>query len=162
VKRRDGDKDACRKISYDLLNSSTVILQESRKIPDLLTEFSSNRPLTLTAESMLNELILQHGIGLTAAMQREQRTLAISGFTVSMSEQNVTAFNAGTLVAVAQHNLDLTKELTYAGDDHSRPAESIFTGLVRSLEEIGTAASGIAAAQQRASVSSSHDPANKR
>ena len=84
---------------------------------------------------MLNELILQHGTGLTAAMQREQRTLAISGFTVSMSEQNVTAFNAGTLVAVAQHNLDLTKELTYAGDDRSRPAESIFTGLVRSLEE---------------------------
>ena len=153
-------QDECRNISYNLLNSSTVILQESRKIAGLLTEFSSNRPLTLTAESMLDELIVQHGSGLAAAIQQQERTLALSGVTGSMSEQNVTVFNAENLVAAAQHDVDLSKELTYAGDDHSRPAQSVFLDLARSVEQIKAAASSIAAAHQSASVSSSHVPNN--
>lgn len=141
------------------MNSSAVILQEIGQIANLLTRFSSNRPLTLTARSIRDELILRNGNGL-AARQQHERTLAISGVTVSMSERNVTAFNAGNLVAAAQHNLDLSKELTYAGDDLSRPAQSVFIDLARSVEQMGAAASGIAAAYQSASVSSSHIPAN--
>ena len=156
------DKDECRKISYDLLNSSTVIRQESRKIADLLTEFSSKRSLTLTAQSLLSELILQHGSGLDTAIQQQQRALAMCGFTMSVGGQNVTEFNAANLIAVAQHNVDLAKELTYAGDNHSRPAESILADLIRSAEEIRTVASGIPEAQHHASVSSSHDRANRQ
>ena len=153
------DKDECRKISFDLLDSSTVFLQESRKIAALLTEFSPDRPLTLTAESILDELIVQHGNRMAAAIQQE-RAFAISGVTVAMSEHNVTGFNVGTLLAVAQHNLDLSKELTYAADDRSRPAQSVFIDLARSVEEIRTSASDILSAHQSSSASSSHGSAN--
>lgn len=151
-------KDDCRRASYDLLDSSTNILQESRQIAGLLTKFSSDRDLTLTARSMLDELIIQHAKNLIVALQQQESTLATVGSTSSMSNQNVNGFDAASLVAAAQHDLDLSKEMTYAVGERSRPAESIFTDLARSVAEIKATAEYIPKVHPSASIASSNVP----
>jgi hypothetical protein len=134
------EQERCRQLSYQLLNSATAIVRDSNQITDLLAEFTPATPLTPDAVAILNALLLADIADINGALLQQKH--AIAAFNIpSISNSNAVGADHNSLATAAQYNLSLTKELVYAGNNRSRPAESTLMELASSFNLIQTSVS---------------------
>ena len=134
--------DAIADLGERLFQNALTISQESRDIADLQSRFGSGEQRTVLASATLSELIYSHHERLTAALQQERKLLAEAGGSAATSQPS-DAMQAASLVAAADRNLALAKELIQTNHPAAKPAEKI-------LVELSAAVTDLAAEAQQA------------
>jgi hypothetical protein len=134
--------DAIADLGERLFQNALAISQESRDIADLQSRFGSGEQRTVLASATLSELIYSHHERLTAALQQERKLLAEAGGSAATSQPS-DAMQAASLVAAADRNLALAKELIQTNHPAAKPAEKI-------LVELSAAVTDLAAEAQQA------------
>jgi hypothetical protein len=148
-------RDRCQQLAFLLLNSSATLVRENHRLGDLQHQYPSSKPLASAARVLLNELIRQH-INHLAIAAREQEEIFTTLGIVHLRDADTTANYTADMSDVMQRNLLLTKELVYAGDEHSRSAPVILYDLAVSAKDVRTAVSRIPVpTADRAVISSS-------
>jgi len=135
-------RDRCQQLAFLLLSSSATLVRESSRLGELQLQYPSTKPLTPAAYALLNELVRQH-INHLAIAAREQEEIFPTLGIVHLRDADTTANNTADMSDVMQRNLLLTKELVYAGDEHSRSAPIILHDLAVSAKDVRTAVSRI-------------------
>jgi hypothetical protein len=135
-------RDRCQQLAFLLLSSSATLVRESSRLGELQLQYPSTKPLIPAAYALLNELVRQH-INHLAIAAREQEDVFPTVGIVLKRDADTTANNTADMSDVMQRNLLLTKELVYAGDEHSRSAPIILHDLAVSAKDVRTAVSRI-------------------
>jgi hypothetical protein len=135
-------RDRCQQLAFLLLSSSATLVRESSRLGELQLQYPSTKPLIPAAYALLNELVRQH-INHLAIAAREQEDVFPTLGIVLKRDADTTANNTADMSDVMQRNLLLTKELVYAGDEHSRSAPIILHDLAVSAKDVRTAVSRI-------------------
>jgi DNA-directed RNA polymerase specialized sigma24 family protein len=134
-KQKSISLEQCRKISYALLNSSALIVRESKRLSELQREYPSSKPLTLTARILLSEITQKYMAHINAALNEQERV--IRSFDIERVRQTATTpSDALSLNDMAQQNLALSKELVYVVEERSRHAPVILQELAESDESV--------------------------
>jgi hypothetical protein len=135
-------RDRCQQLAFLFLSSSATLVRENSRLGDLQHLYPSTKPLTPAARVLLNELMRQHINHLTIAAREQEEIFPALGI-VRLRDANTTANYTADMSDVMQRNLLLTKELVYAGDEHSRSAPIILHDLAVSARDVRTAVSRI-------------------
>jgi hypothetical protein len=122
-----------------LFQNALAISQESKDISDLQSRFGSEGQRTVLATATLTELIYSHHERLNAALQRE-RELLVEAAGSSAKPQTSDVPEASSLVAAADRNLGLAKELIQTNHPATRPAERILAEMSAAVTDLVTEA----------------------
>jgi len=147
-------RDRCQKLAFLLLNSSATMVRENSRLGDLQHQYPSTKPLTPAARVLLNELMRQHINHLSIAVREQEDIFPILNIG-RLHSADTPANDQAAINDVVQHNLLLTKELVYAGDEHSRSAPVILHDLAVSAKDVRTAVSRISVPNEDRAVFSS-------
>jgi hypothetical protein len=101
-------------------------------------QYPPTRLLTSRARELLMELVRGHVDHLKAALWDQETAIENLGLDHS-SDQAAEPAQPLPLVGLAHRNLALTRELTYARDDNSRPASILFKNLAASIDDVRAA-----------------------
>jgi DNA-directed RNA polymerase specialized sigma24 family protein len=126
--------DQCRRLSYALLDASSVLIRESKSMNALRQEYPAARPLTSTAQQLLVEIVEERLGHMHAALEQQKRVLQSLSVDRARGWENRPA-GPPILEDAAQRNLSLCKELVYVADEHSRPAPIILEELAQIVDD---------------------------
>ena len=125
------------KLSIELLNRADTISRESMAIEDLQQRFLHNGEISLIASDTLAELLFAHKHKLLTALKSEEQLLSQTQIKPPPSPQAGTAYGTNSgLSALAEWNLALTMELATGKGGSGRPAETIVSELVTSMDDL--------------------------
>jgi hypothetical protein len=126
--------DDCQRWSYRLLNATTVLTRDSRKLAQLQFEYPAGKSLTAEAKTMLASLVAGHLDHLNAALWDQQQTLQRLQLWPDAEAENEETSNS-SLTGAVDHNQASIHELVYASYEGARPAATIARDVAHSLEE---------------------------
>jgi hypothetical protein len=129
--QRGRTREDARRLSGRLFNDVAAVTLDGKAMSDLLQRFDSGRQLTAEARVALNQLLATHEANLSAALGDEEQVIAEAGFDSDSTDQPPTASNEN-LLAAAQENVSLCKELISITAEQTRPAELIIPDLIAS------------------------------
>jgi hypothetical protein len=134
------EHDECQRWSYRLLNSTTILTRDSKRLTELQLQYPAGKPLTSEAKSMLASLVAGHLAHLSAALWDQQRTLQALQLWPTSQPENEDADNGSLASAVARNQAGVRK-LVYASNDGALLATTIVRDLAHSLKEARNALS---------------------
>jgi hypothetical protein len=137
---RQVSRDRCQQLGYRLLNSSTRLGHVNSQIADLDRQYPSTRPLSSSVQMLLAELMHRYVFHITDALSEQRMALAMLGMDYD-PEIDARVRSDESLSEAIHRNFNLTKELVYAKDEHSRTATLVIQDLAESAEEVRAAVS---------------------
>lgn len=121
-------------LAHELFNAALTISQESKVIEDLQVRFAPGEPRTILSSATLSELIYSHHERLESALKRERELLAkVQG---GVGADGASASSASSLMAAANRNLALCRELTQTDRPTARSAENILAGITMAMDAL--------------------------
>jgi RNA polymerase sigma factor (sigma-70 family) len=129
--RRHIAADACRQLSYSVLNSSSVLVRESRRIRDLERQYPIDKPLAKTSLSLLIAIAHERFNRMEAALDEQEMSIRSLGD--EPAEKERVSSNPQALSDAAENNLALSKELIYSSNNNMRAASVILHELTASI-----------------------------
>jgi hypothetical protein len=137
---RELSRDGCQQLAYRLLNSSAKLVRVDSRVADLQRLYTSAKPLTSRAQELLTELMHRYAFQITNALSDQQTAFETLGIN-RLREMDRKVSGKDTLTNAIQRNFNLTKELVYAKDEHSRTASLVIEDLAVSTVEVQAAMS---------------------
>jgi DNA uptake protein ComE-like DNA-binding protein len=134
---KGASREVIRDAGLKLSNASVAVNRESKAIADLRDRFAGQASLTENARVALEALLADHTAKLVAALQEEERLLAVAGFP---SSSTAVVLHAVNLAAAAHRNNSLCVELLSGSSEPSRPANLIVPELEAIIVELRVAA----------------------
>jgi hypothetical protein len=134
-----------------LFNTALTISQESNAIADLQTRFAPDQQRTIVATATLSELIYSHRERLEAALKSERALAADAQISPAVLTGSFGP-KASSLMAVANRNLALSKELIQTNSPATRNAEQILAEMSNSIDDLIIAANEVYGKPQGAST----------
>lgn len=131
------DRDDCRRASYQILNSATVIARESNQIQTLLKEYSPAAPLTPDAAKILDALLSQDAADIRSSLVQQEAALSSLQYTAPQSAVPASTLQI-SLTQAAQTDLGISKELLYPGVNPNRSTAEAMSDLAHSFTLIRT------------------------
>jgi DNA-directed RNA polymerase specialized sigma24 family protein len=155
-------RDDCRELSYRILNSSTEIVRNSKRVSELQRQFPAGKALSAKAKNLLIELVRGHLGHFGAALSDQQEAINMLGIKLT-SKKDIRGCDTGltnesVLKRTAMRNLDITHQLVYASDEDTKPASTLIQDLAKSLEEMQAAVSCMPVPFAENTVNSSEIP----
>jgi DNA-directed RNA polymerase specialized sigma24 family protein len=133
-------QDDCQRWSYRLLNSTTVLTRDSKRLAELELQYPTGKQLTSEAKTMLVSLVAGHLGHLNAALWDEQQALQTLQLWSAPQQEEEDAGN-GSIAGAAKQNQAYVRELVYARNEGTRPTVAIVRDLAHSIKEARNALS---------------------
>jgi len=129
-------------LAQRFFNVALTISQESKAIADLQARFTPEEQRTILAAATLSELIYSHRERLAAALKSERALVAEAQITPVVQTMPF-GQRSSSLMAAAEKNLALSRELTQTNSPTTRSAEQILEEMSVSIDDLTTAANEV-------------------
>lgn len=130
-------QDEMSRVANRLSDSANVINRESEQLIEVLHRYSSQSPLTQTAQNMLDELVAERKASIVAALDEEEQSLSETGF-IDIPPVNTKKENLDLGMATEQ-NYKLCEELVFGGTAYNRSAQDILPELANTIHQLHVA-----------------------
>jgi hypothetical protein len=126
-------------VSREVLDAALAVQQEGSALTELRQRFSPDSPLSESAQSALKELLETHANKLSEVLEAEEKTVRAIDLLASSQPTPPLALQANqaqTLTAATARNRALCSELITGAQSSPRPAQTIISDILASIEDV--------------------------